>query len=255
MRIRCRLRRACIPIIAAVASQAAQAPPVQPLTTVSIKRNVSGSPNSGMDVRPGGRLFATNVTLRNMLRNIDRLQEYQLVGGPNWIATDRWDIVAVAETEVTEAQAAQLLKQFLIQRFSLKMHTEQRDVPVYVLVIARPDGALGPGLRRSTVDCPTAGGLCGDGGGPGVMRVVGRPIANVLRRFEQASGRMVIDRTGLNGAYDFTLSWRPDDAADVNPDQPSLFTAVEEQLGLRLRPDRTPVDVLVIDSAEPPVVD
>lgn len=254
MRIRCALRRACIPIIAAVASLAAQAPPVQPLTTVSIKRNLSGSPNSNMDMRPGG-LFATNVTLRQMVRNINRLQESQVVGGPDWTATDRWDIVAVADTDVTEAQAVQLLKQLLVQRFSLKTHTEKRDAPVYVLVIARPDGALGPELRRSTVDCPTAGGLCGDGGGPGVMRVVGRPIANVLRRFEQASGRIVIDRTGLNGAYDFTLNWRPDDAPDVNADQPSLFTAVEEQLGLRLRPDRTPMDVIVIDSAEPPVVD
>lgn len=254
MRLGRRLCPACLPVLAAVASLAAQTTPVQPLTTVSLKRNVSGSPNSNMEVRPGGRLFATNVTLRNMLRNIHRLQEYQLVGGPSWVATDRWDIVAVVEAEVTETQAVPLLKAFLIERFKLKMHTETREVPVYSLELARPDGAPGPELRRSTVECAVAGN-CGDGGGPGVLRVVGRPIPNVLRRFEQASGRMVIDRTGLTDAYDFTLRWRPDDAPDVNPDQPSFFTAVQEQLGLRLRPDRAPVEVLVIDSAELPAVD
>lgn len=142
MRIGRRLCPACLPVLAAVASLAAQTTPVQPLTTVSLKRNVSGSPNGNMEVRPGGRLFATNVTLRNMLRNIHRLQEYQLVGGPGWMATDRWDIVAVVEAEVTETQAVPLLKAFLIERFKLKMHTETREVPVYSLELARPDGRV-----------------------------------------------------------------------------------------------------------------
>jgi uncharacterized protein (TIGR03435 family) len=240
-------------IAAAIPIVAAQQTAFSPLTTVSIRRNVSDSPNANMQVRPGGRLFATNVSLRNMLRNIERLQESQLVGGPDWVATDRWDIVAVADTEVSEAQAVTLLKALLIERFKLKTHTETRDSPIYLLVLARADQVLGPELQRSTVDCPTAQGLCGDSSGPGTMRVVGRPIPNTLRMFERASGRTVIDRTGLTGAYDFTLRWRPFDAPDVNPDLPSLFTAVEEQLGLRLQPDRAPMDVLVIDSAQRPV--
>ena len=245
---------AAIAILAASMTLAAQEP-TSALTTVSLRRNVSDSSNRSIEMRPGGRLIVTNNTVRNMLRNIERLQEFQLVGGPDWIATDRWDIQAVVDAGVTEIQAAALLKAFLVERFKLKLHTEQRDTPIYALVVLRPDRTLGPELRSSTIDCPTSKGQCGDSSGPGFIRVVGRPLDGILRTFERASGRMVVNRTALTGAYDFHLRWRPFDAPEVNPDLPALFTAIEEQLGLRLQADRAPVDVLVIDSAERPLED
>jgi uncharacterized protein (TIGR03435 family) len=207
-----------------------------------------------MEVRPGGRLLVTNVPLRIMVRNIFRLQDFQVVGGPDWIDRDRWDIVASTGTDVTEPEAAKLLERLLQDRFKLRTHVEKRDMPIYALVIARPDRGLGPQLVASTVDCAVAR-TCGDSTTPGMTRVVGRPISAVLRVFERLSGRSVVDRTGLTGQYDFTLRWRPDAAQDVNADFPSLFTAIEEQLGLKLQPERAAMDVLVIDAAERPVVD
>ena len=250
-----RLGLSAVALVAAATTVVLAQRPLPALTTIALRRNVSDSTFRNMEIRPGGRLAVTNTSLRIMLRNIERLQEYQLVGGPDWMATDRWDIVAVADGEVSEIQAAQMLKAFLVERFKLKMHAEKREVPVYSLVVARTDRMLGPDLRPSAVDCATSKGVCGDRSAPGEMHAVGRPIANVLRLLERVSGRMVLDRTGLTGAYDFSLRWRPDDLQEVNAGLPSFFTAIEEQLGLRLQPDRAPIDVLVIDSAERPVED
>ena len=216
---------------------------------VSVKRNLSDSQERSMTTRPGGRIAAINATLRVMIRNIYQLQEIQLVGGPDWVATDRWDIIASAERDLTDQQLVEMAKTLLAERFQLRMHVETRDMPVYALVMARPDRALGPRLRRSTVDCAVAK-TCGDRSSPGETQVVGRELSGLARLFERISGRIVVDRTQLAGPFDFTLRWRPDDNSGVNADQPSLFTAIEEQLGLKLQPDRQPIEVRVIDSVE-----
>jgi uncharacterized protein (TIGR03435 family) len=235
----------------AASAQAPDPHGAAPVIIASIKRNRSDSTDREMEFRPGGRVFAINVTLRVLLRNFNRLLEAQLVGGPEWVAADRWDIVATVDPPRNDAEMIELFKQMLADRFALRVHREVRELPVYRLVVARADGRLGPQLRLSERHC-NATNTCADRGGLGEAIVAGRTIGEVLRVFERIAGRPVIDQTGLTGPYDFTLRWRPDDTTGTNQDLPSLFVAVEEQLGLKLVADRQPSEVLVIDSAERP---
>src|SRR2546423_4523946 len=119
----------------------------------TIKRNTSGSTSSSNRLQPGGRISATNSTLRNIIRNVYRVQEFQLVGGPDWLSTDRWDIVAKASGDPSPEQMMEMAKTLLADRFKLVVRRERRDTPIYALVLDRPDGRLGPKLLASTTDC------------------------------------------------------------------------------------------------------
>jgi len=159
---------------------------------------------------------------------------------------------------------------------------ETRTLPVYALVVARPDGPLGPGLTRSAIDCaalraarergenpvlPAPAGnkpVCGMNTNYGRMLAGGYEMRDVARNMAGPAGRLVIDRTGLTGPYDLELTWTPDQAPVVppgsaapafDPNGPSLFTALPEQLGLKLDATTAPVEVLVIDGAERPAED
>ena len=173
-----------------------------------------------------------------------------------------------------------MLRTMLAERFKLAAHWEKRERPVYLLQIARPGRALGPGLTRVAAACGAAladltsgrasnrrerrGPDCTFGGPPGQFQgnaVTLEMFGRVLGSGEL--GRPVIDRTGITGSFDIDLRFRsdpgsrrggPPDGA-VDPDAPSIFTAVEEQLGLKLVADSAPVDVLVIDRLEPPTAD
>jgi uncharacterized protein (TIGR03435 family) len=168
------------------------------------------------------------------------------------------------------------LRNLLEERFKLKVHRETRDMDIYALVMARPGGAPGPGRKPTTQDCAAAaaaarrGGppptgkpgepFCGIQGGPGKLRFGGLPAASLASAFSGPAGRMVVDRTGLTGSWDFELTYAIEgrggaDAPPVDPNAPSFFTAVQEQLGLKLEPTKGPVDVLVIDSIEKAVED
>ena len=243
----------------------------------SVKPNVSGSANSNIELHPGGRITATNVVLAGLMRNIFNLQPYQLVNAPGWIETARFDIEAKADREYSpreDAPAPELLamlRNLLADRFRLAVHREMREMPVYALVMARADRVLGPQLRRSTIDCDAeaARGLaakrgvappdarpivrCRIGMGGGRIVGTGTTIAELMRRLSAPLGRAVVDRTGLSGAFDLELQWSPDQAADATG--PSIFTAIQEQLGLKLEPQRAPVEVLVIDRIERPTPD
>jgi uncharacterized protein (TIGR03435 family) len=233
----------------------AQTPPPAAFTAASIKRNLSGGLAGALDVRPGGRLSITNESLRWLLRIAFQVQDGQLIGGPDWLATDRWDIVATADAQVSEFAMIGMLRELVLERFRIKWHRDTREIPVYALVVA--PGGLRPDFRRSDNDCKVRT-TCGQNRGPGEFRGTGQTLGSIRRVFEQVSGRVVVDRTGLAALtpdnvavfYDITLRWRPDGVGDVNSDRPSLFTAIEEQLGLRLQADRSAVDVVVIDAAE-----
>jgi uncharacterized protein (TIGR03435 family) len=175
-----------------------------------------------------------------------------------------------------------MLQTLLADRFKLVIRREMRDTPVYALVLARADGRLGSGLRQSTVDCaainaalnaarqrgetppaPADGRpLCGTRTGRGTVMTSGVAMADFARNLAPQTGRAVVDRTGLNGAFDIDLTWTPDQGPP-GPDGPvapagdgvSLFAAIQEQLGLKLDAQRAPVDTLVIDSASRPVED
>jgi uncharacterized protein (TIGR03435 family) len=170
-----------------------------------------------------------------------------------------------------------MLRSLLAERFNLTLRRELRELPIYSLVIAGPGGKLGPNLHASE-DCtathretaPTAGdqaALCGVRGSPGRLIFGGMPISVLV--FQPALvrevRRVVVDRTGLTGFFDGTLEWTPSalatapfgtaDAPSPPVDGPSIFAAVQEQLGLRLAPTKGPVEVFVVESVARPTPD
>lgn len=269
------LRVACFVAVISTAV-AAQSPPT--FDAASVKVNRSGVAGGRFGGQPG-QVQVTNYTLRDIIRNVYNLQPYQLVGGPSWITADRFDIIARAPEGAPPARMMEMMKTLLADRFTLRVHTETRTVPIYALVLARPDGKLGPKMTPAAVDCaalraarergenpampPPTGNrpACGMNTAFGRMVAGGYELRDVARNLANAVGRMVVDRTGLTGAYDLEMTWTPDqlppgaDAASTpafDPNGPSLFTALQEQLGLRLEATTGPVDVLVIDGAERP---
>jgi uncharacterized protein (TIGR03435 family) len=215
----------------------------------SIKRNLSGTLNSGMNNQPGGRVTVINMTLRQLVRGMYRFPEYQVVNNAgDWLSTERWDIAAKAESDVPFEQLVLMLRALVTDRFSLVTHQERRDMPIYTLGMARSNRALGPALRPSSRDCSVPN-TCNVFGDPGVLKATGRTMDDLARNLSQMSlGRMVVNRTNLPGAFDIELMWNETEG-------PSLFTALQEQLGLKLESDRAAVDVLVIDSAKRPAED
>jgi uncharacterized protein (TIGR03435 family) len=175
-------------------------------------------------------------------------------------------------------QLPPFIRTLLEDRFSLKTHWEQRQLPIYVLVVARGDGRLGPQFRRSLIDSaaqrqatrkgaalaasPPGRPACGVRIGAGTLSAGDLPLPNLVRMLSSTVERIVLDRTALTGTFDVELQWAPDrmapgDAVSASPldDRPSIFTAVQEQLGLRLESTKEAMDVLVIDQATHPTPD
>ena len=249
----------------------------QTFEVASIRRNIAGSQRgSGLAApQPGGRFLAVGVTLRRLVE--DAYDQRQVAGGPAWTDTDRFDVNARADGDPSPAEIARMLRLLLMDRFKLIVHTETREAAVYALTAARSDGRLGPRIRESDAKCteearrffPAAnpGGAappCGDFRlGAAVLIARGMTMPALARLLSGRADRPVLDRTGLTSAYDLDVDWSSDlglqqalpgsaGAGDLTPDGVSLFTALREQLGLRLEPTRAPVEALIIDRAEPP---
>jgi len=209
----------------------------------SIKRNTSANQGAGVHGN-GGSLSITNSPLRNVIRNAWNLQGFQIVGGPGWIDTERWDIVAKAEGN-PGMQMMVMIQNLLADRFKLVTHKETRELPIYALVFAHADHSLGPKLHASSTDCqkevsaaiartgrppggPNSPLLCGIRSIPGHFELNASPLSNFARTLAPLAGRSIVDRTGLSGVYDAELIWNDSEEG------PSLFTAIQEQLGLKL---------------------
>ncbi|HTM04495.1 MAG TPA: TIGR03435 family protein [Vicinamibacterales bacterium] len=265
---------AAVTLLSAVIS----AQTVPSFEAASIKVNKSSDAGGSFGVRPG-QVRVTNYTLRDIVRNAYGLQRYQIVGGPAWLAEDRFDIVAKAPDGATQPQLQQMVQTLLGDRFKLRVHRERRDIPIFALVAARADRRLGPKMTPAAYDCPAANAarargetpapqpapvgdrpVCGARTNPGRMLVGGYAVADFVRNLGGFAGRPVVDRTGLTGAFDFELTWTPDEPPPpgvqpppwYDPNGPSLQAAVQEQLGLKLEAMTGPYEVLVIDSAERP---
>ncbi|MEO8258614.1 MAG: M56 family metallopeptidase [Acidobacteriota bacterium] len=281
----------------------AQATPVLPQFEVaSVKPNTRHDGFVTVGSR-GGQYTALGVSLRTLIRLAYQVQEFQIIGGAGWLDSDRFDVVAkdgsdasgLFATELAPTKASLMIRALLAERFKLIVHKETKQMPVYALVLARSDRRLGPGLRPAAGDCaapddtrrpggeaasPGAaghGGLsCGISVGPGIIIAGGQPMARLATAFSNLTNtgmslnRIVVDQTGLTGAFDAELRFTPDRIPALEPGDPgaairggqpidpngaSLFTAVQEQLGLKLDPRRGPVDVLVVDRAEQPTAD
>jgi uncharacterized protein (TIGR03435 family) len=212
----------------------------------SIKRNVSLDPRSSQRNMPGGRINFSNQRLRQVIRAAFGGSDIEVVGGPNWVDDDRWDIVAAPATVDANAPWREMLKTLLMERFKLRAHIEQRERPVYFLLFARPDRQLGPNIHPTATPCKIDGD-CGstdtnsNGVASGTIHGTARTMTQVGRSLSGYAERRVLDRTGLEGRYDFELKWG---------DDVSIFTSIQEQLGLKLEAQRAPVDVVVVDSVE-----
>ena len=181
-----------------------------------------------------------------MIRTAHGANDLEGVGGPDWIDHDRWDVLAAAAADSpADAPWQAMLKTLLIERFKLRAHLESRERPIYRLVLARGDKRLGPDMR--TTACRSGDLDCGklsaatNGIKSGTITGVARTPAEIGTGLSRYAERRVFDATGLDGRYDFELRW----AEDL-----SIFTALQEQLGLKLEPASGPVDVLFIDGVE-----
>jgi uncharacterized protein (TIGR03435 family) len=243
----------------------------------------------------GGRFNATNVTLQILIRHSYGLHDSQIVGGPSWVNSDRFNIIAKGDVGQSPAFPVQLadgpsrlqlmMQALLAERFKLVVRKESKESDVYSLMLARGDGRLGPALRRSDVDCAALAAAarratstalpvrpeqaqatrCRISRGLGALAIDGRPLFQLASSLSNIVGRPVVDRTGLSGNFDVDLTWTPDQMSPslprsdepptTNSDGPSIFTAIREQLGLKLVAQKGSGDVLVIERAERPAVD
>jgi uncharacterized protein (TIGR03435 family) len=237
----------------------------------SIKAHtVTGNEGVRVTPSPGGRLTITNASLRLLITFAYGVQETQLVGGPDWAGTATFDIAAKADRDVPAIQLYAMLRPMLVDRFKLSLQHASRDIPVYALVLARNDRKTGAQLKPSDLNCSgaveTGPRACQFNTGFGSIRARGMPLTALASTLSRFAGRVVVDWTGLSGPQDFDLTWTPDQVRArggggqpvvengrvIDPDGPSLFTAVQEQLGLKLDARKEPVDVLIIDHAEKP---
>jgi len=275
---------------AAWAAVHAQTPAGQPrFAVVSIKQNRSGAIEGGLRINPGGQMQWTNTTLESLIGMSHQryaFDQRETEGGPGWIDTARFDVLVqtgsgtpAVDPDGYPGQLFAMIRALLADRFGVKTHTEMRDRPIFRLVRVRPGAPTGPGLTPVAAGCGQAmkalsggeqvqartgrGPDCTFGGPPGQLRgnavtidMLSRVLANQVRRH-------IVNETGIDGSFDVDLTFSPEfmapspDGAAGDPplspsDAPSIFTAVQEQLGLKLESARGPVEVLVVDDAHMP---
>ena len=234
---------------------------------VSIKLNTSGSQDLVINVPNGTAYNVGNTPMRGTIMRAYQVKN--LAGVPAWVDEERYDITAKSSGKPTVDQVSAMLRTMLKERFSMTGHIEPREIDVYALVVARPSH---PGLKPVSVDCaavtaardaavsagsapplPAANGapVCGFTWSAAITSG-GIPMPQFAGLLDYIAGRVVVDRTGLNGRYEFTLRFTPPGMPPGGDDRPDFFTAIQEQLGLRLEATRAPVETFVIDHIERP---
>jgi uncharacterized protein (TIGR03435 family) len=224
---------------------------------------------------PAGGISVNNMTLKQMIQSAWHIMPVQISGGPAWIDSARYNVVAKPEKRPAPEESMRMLQALLKDRFQLVIHSETKEIPIYALVLARKDGKLGENLTESkeggcTVPDPNQpppllrGGKLGCGAimSQRTMNGVSVPMTELARSLSLIVGRMVIDKTRLTAKYDYTVEFTPDEsialpgappvAAQADSSKPTLFTALQEQLGLKLESQKGPVEVFVVDRAEKP---
>jgi bla regulator protein blaR1 len=310
MTISTKMQGLALVVVLATSPVFAQTPdgPKPSFEVSSVKPSTAGNNFIGIGRQPGGRFNANNVPLRLLIQNAYRVRDFQVIGGPSWMGTDRWNIEARAEEGSIPPQAGPpdpnvpdpiglRLQSLLEDRFQLKLHRETRELPTYTLTVAKD------GVKMKSVDAPprfTPGQGGGapppppppaPGGGPpanftpppgsimmGSGSLIGgaMTMTQIVNSLSGLVGRTIIDKTDLKGYFDLRLQFAPESApgglgplgpigggppppgapggapAAASDPAVSIFTAVQEQLGLKLDSTRGPVEVLVIDSVQKP---
>jgi uncharacterized protein (TIGR03435 family) len=222
----------------------------------SIKPSTPGVTGRSINADDSGRLTTENTTLKDLMRAAYGVRDFQIVGGPAWFDKDTYDIVAKPAGKSGPRDFGPNIQKLLADRFQLHIHRETKETSVYDLIIAKG----GPKLKEVSSD-PRRGIRSR----PGVVTGMGASMVNLARYLSQLLGSQVNDKTGLSGEYDFQIEYAPDEGpvnkglGDGPPTGtadsargPSIFTAVQEQLGLRLTAAKGRVEVIVIDHAEKP---
>jgi uncharacterized protein (TIGR03435 family) len=275
------LAAALAPVFAQVATQTATEPTFD---VISIKRVNELRQTGGMRILPDGTVMMINGPIGSLVNAASPvpITPRDIVGGPDWLWRDNYDVTVKPPEGLTRAQLAEMMplmwRAMFADRMKLVAHIEQREKDAYALVLARSDGRLGPELKRSTLDCtpdpnatpppPPAGApslqdrqnRCGLSMSPGLFVSGGVTLDQFARRISGIAGGEVDNRTGLTGFYsvkmNFSLQRNGGPSPDPNPgvdDAPDIFTALQEQLGLKLqRVEKKNTPVFIIDSIERP---
>jgi uncharacterized protein (TIGR03435 family) len=256
----------CIALLSCATVVSAQMPAFE---EASVRPNATGRLDAEIGTPGGDRFTATNATLLDLIGFAYGVEHARLLGGPDWIGVDRFDIAAKAERPYPAWSGSGppvplllMVRSLLADRFGLVVHQETGELPAYALFVARDDRKFGPEIRPSKLTCddsvragiapaPTGGAdsRCNTLISAGHLVVRGRRMTQFATVLSSVVGRVVIDRTQLPGAFDFGLTWTPD------PSNRALVPALQEQLGLTLESTRAPLEVLVIDRVEHPAAD
>jgi bla regulator protein blaR1 len=262
-----------LPSLAQAVNQAAAAsnlPSEVAFDVATIRPSKPGTGGSTYSFTPGHGIKVSNGTLKGLIEMAYDLRDFQIQGGPGWADSESFDIVAkcvIAPSDSAPGAAAKSiedtrlrLQALLRDRFQLEVRRESKDLPEYMLAV----GKSGPKFKPSGAD-HAAGSTAGINAACGRMVGTNTTMANLAYKLSRSLDRPVVDQTALTGSYDFVLSWTPDTgpcaasnsapdsaAASNAGDGPSLFTALQEQLGLKLDSVKGPVDTLVIDHVERP---
>jgi uncharacterized protein (TIGR03435 family) len=210
----------------------------------------------GVQMLPGGRVSMSGVTAKLLIQQAYGVREFQIVGGPDWMGSERYDITAKPEGAATQEQVKVMIQALLKDRFQLKFHRETKELPTYALVVAKG----GPKFHASEVEKGSDSQTMRMGRGQ--FTIEGAPMAALANQLAQILARSVIDKTELTGNYDFKLEFMPDQGqggpiavtggdghAPAENSGVSIFTALQEQLGLKLESTKGPVEILVIERA------
>ena len=264
-----------LPILIGIGN--AQPAPTQQFEVSTIKLNNSGATTDSNQIMPGGRLSIENAPLRALIATAYNMRFSQLAGGPSWLDSARYDIEARGQLKpgVKVAEQINLMVQALLaDRLKLKVHRETKEMPIYAMTVAKngPKVQALRGIRcldpiggdEPSADDIASGSIQSCGGysdGPGQILSPTVTMAKLASILSTTVSRTVVDKTGLDGVYDIALKWVPDDSSTppapdtpapaVSADHgPSIFTALQEQIGLRLESQKGPVEILVIDHVE-----
>jgi uncharacterized protein (TIGR03435 family) len=223
-------------------------PPPPHFEVAVIRPSPADAVGTSVNLFEGGRVRIVNEPVKLLVRMAFALQNAQIAGGPPWLETDRYDIEAKTgrPEKTTPGQLRPLMRSLLEERFNLKFHHETRELTVYALMAAKS----GPKLKAATEDEASGTNSSGGGAGPSQLIATATSMELLAGYVGNRLGQIVLDKTGLAGAYDFTLKWTSDETP--NSPAPSLVTALREQLGLRVETQKHPVEVLVIDNLDKP---
>jgi uncharacterized protein (TIGR03435 family) len=233
-------------LLATVATSALYAQSGKTFEVISIKANRSGAPGSDTNTTPG-RLSLMNVTPLSLIIRAFGILNPQIIDAPGWLSTERYDIVAVTAgaEALTDKTRQPFIQAMLAERWQFRFHREMRSLSVYSLVVARNGVKLSPynGAGEYAMKVLPAGDHM-------ALRSTKGNIPRLVEILSGLTGSLVTNDTGLSGEYDFTLEWVQDPNSDAAA--PALFTALQEQLGLKLEASKKPMEVIVIDHIERP---